>query len=300
LNNTIGEIAALGTSVCWTFTSIFFTIASKRIGAVVVNRIRLLLAVVFLTITHLLVQGEWLPLQATPYRWFWLGLSGVIGLTLGDLFLFQSFVWIGPRRAMLLMSLAPIISVVSAWVFLGEKLNTVEIAAVGLTVGGVAWVVVEKENGNGAETDKQHYWLGILLGIGAALGQALGLIASKKGMAGDFTPLSANLIRMIVAMAAMWAYTLLRREAGQTFRALDNRTASLATLGGSFVGPFIGVWLSLVAVKLTRVGIASTLMALPPVLVLPLSFWIFKERISLQAIVGTAVAIGGVALLFML
>jgi drug/metabolite transporter (DMT)-like permease len=300
LNSYIGEIAGLGTSVCWTFTSILFTIASQRIGSLVVNRVRLVLAVIFLLITHLAVQGEWLPLQAGTTRWFWLGLSGVIGLTLGDLFLFQSFVWIGPRRAMLLLSLAPIIGALVAWVTLGETLSLLEMAAVALTVGGVAWVVMEKENGNGFQSDRRHYWLGIALGIAAALGQALGLIASKVGMAGDFAPLSANMIRMLVAMVVMWAYTLLRGEAQPTFKALADRQASLATLGGSLVGPFIGVWLSLISVQLTRVGIASTLMALPPVLVLPLSHWVFKEEISWQAVAGTAVAIGGVALLFLI
>ena len=300
VNSYIGEIAGLGTSVCWTFTSILFTIASQRIGSLVVNRARLLLAVIFLLITHFAILGEWLPLQAGATRWFWLGLSGVIGLTLGDLFLFQSFVWIGPRRAMLLMSLAPIMGALVAWLALGETLSLLEMVAVGLTVGGVGWVVLEKENGNGSQIDRRHYWLGIALGIGAALGQALGLIASKVGMEGDFAPLSANVIRMLVAMAVMWAYTLLRGEAQPTFKALGDKKASLATLGGSLVGPFIGVWLSLIAVQLTRVGIASTLMALPPVLVLPLSHWIFKEKITWQAVAGTAVAIGGVALLFLI
>jgi drug/metabolite transporter (DMT)-like permease len=300
LNSYIGEIAGLGTSVCWTFTSILFTIASQRIGSLVVNRARLVLALIFLLITHLAIQGEWLPLQAGATRWFWLGLSGVIGLTLGDLFLFQAFVWIGPRRAMLLLSLAPIIGALVAWVALGETLSLLEMVAVALTVGGVAWVVMEKENGNGSQSDRRHYWLGIALGIAAALGQALGLIASKVGMAGNFAPLSANVIRMLVAMVVMWTYTLLRGEAGPTFQALADRQASLATLGGSLVGPFIGVWLSLIAVQLTRVGIASTLMALPPVLVLPLSHWVFKEKVTWQAVAGTAVAIGGVALLFLL
>ena len=300
MNNHLGEIAGLTTSVCWTFTSVLFTIASQRVGSVVVNRARLLLAFIFLSVTHLAIQGEWLPLQAGADRWFWLGLSGVVGLTLGDLFLFQSYIWIGPRRAMLLLSLAPIMGALMAWGALNETLSPIEIIAVGVTVGGIAWVVLEKENGNGSQTDRRHYWLGTLLGIGAALGQALGLTASKIGMGEDLAPLSATVMRMLVAMLVMWAYTLLRGEAQPTFKALGDKKASLATLGGSFVGPFIGVWLSLVAVKLTPVGIASTLMALPPVLVLPLSYWVFKEKISLQAIAGTAVAIGGVALLFLL
>jgi len=300
LNNYLGEIAALGTAVCWTFTSIFFTISGRRVGPIVINRARLVLAVLFLALTHFLVLGEWWPAQAGLDRWFWLGVSGVIGLALGDAFLFQALVWIGPRRSMLLMALVPIFSTMAAWVFLGETLSAMEMVAVGLTVGGIAWVISERAGANGVQTDSRQYWLGILAGLGGALGQALGLIASKKGMAGDFTPLSANLIRMVVAMAVVWSYTLLRGKAGHTLQALTDRKASLAILAGTIAGPFIGVWLSLVAVKLARVGIASTLMALSPVLILLPSIWIFKERISLQAVVGTAVAMGGVAILLLL
>jgi drug/metabolite transporter (DMT)-like permease len=290
----------LGTSVCWTFTSIFFTISGRRVGSVTVNRARLVLAVIFLSITHLLLLGRLWPVQAGLDRWFWLGLSGVVGLVLGDAFLFQAFVLIGPRRAMLLMSLVPIISTMIAWAFLGETLSAVEMVAVGLTVGGIAWVVSERGSINGVQADPRQYALGVLAGMGGAVGQALGLVLSKKGMAGDFAPLSANLIRMLVAVTVMWSYTLLRGKGGPTLRALADRRASTAILGGAIAGPFIGVWLSLVAVKLARVGIASTLMALPPVFVLLPSIWIFKERISLQTLAGTAIAFGGVAMIFLI
>jgi drug/metabolite transporter (DMT)-like permease len=255
------------------------------------------LAIAFLSVTHFFVQGKWWPVQAGLYHWFWLGLSGVIGLVLGDAFLFQAFVWIGPRRSMLLMSLVPIISTVTAWAFLGEALNLPEMAAVGLTVGGIAWVVSERGQADGVQADPRHYWLGVLSGIGGALGQALGLIASKKGMAGDLAPLSATLMRMLVAGAVIWVYTLLQGKARPTLQALTDRKASLTILGGATVGPFLGVWLSLV--KLTRVGIASTLMALPPVFVLLPSIWIFRERIGLRAVIGTLAAIGGVAIIFL-
>ena len=259
-----------------------------------------MLAVLFLLLTHFLVQGVWWPAQIGLYRWFWLGLSGLIGLVLGDAFLFQAFIWIGPRRSMLLMSLVPVISTLFAWIFLGETLSATELVAVGLTVGGIAWVISESTAANGDHTERRHYWLGILAGIGGAMGQALGLIASKKGMGGDFTPLSANLIRMIVAAVVMWSYTLLSGKGGKTLRVLSDSKASLALLGGAIVGPFLGVWLSLIAINLTRVGIASTLMALSPILVLLPSVWIFKERVGLQAVVGTLIAMGGVAMIFLL
>lgn len=296
----MGQIAALGTSVCWTLTSIFFTASGRRVGSVIVNQTRLALAVVFLALTHFLTRGQWLPVNADPDRWFWLGLSGLIGLTLGDGFLFQAFVLIGARRSMLLMSLVPIISAVIAWLFLGETLSAPEMIAIGLTVGGIGWVVLEKEGANGTPVETRRYWLGVLAGIGGALGQALGLVLSKKGMGGDFPPLSATLMRMVVAAVVIWSYTLLQGRGGHTLRALTDRRASLAILGGAIAGPFLGVWLSLVAVKLARVGIASTLMALPPVFVLLPSVWIFRERIGPRAVIGTLVAIGGAALIFLL
>ena len=299
MENYLGEIAALGTSVCWTFTSIFFTLSGRRVGSVIVNQARLLLAVVFLSFTHFLVLGQWLPDQAGLYRWFWLGLSGIIGLALGDGFLFQAFVLIGPRRSMLLMSLVPIMSTLIAWLFLGERLSALEIVAIGLTVGGVAWVVSEQE-ANGVRVDRRLYWLGVLAGLAGAFGQALGLVASKKGMVGGFSPLSATLMRMMVAAMVIWGYALFRGRAGRTLRAMNNKQAGPTILGGAIAGPFLGVWLSLIAIQLTQVGIAATLMALSPIFLLPLSHWVFKEQISLQSIIGTTVAVGGVALIFLL
>jgi drug/metabolite transporter (DMT)-like permease len=298
LQNYLGELAALGTSVCWTFTSIFFTLSGRRVGSVIVNQARLLLAVVFLSITHLLVLGTWFPNQAEAYRWFWLGLSGVIGLALGDGFLFQAFVLIGPRRSMLLMSLVPIMSTLIAWIFLAEALSAVEMVAIGLTVGGVAWVVSEQGT-NGVRVDRRLYWLGVLAGLAGALGQALGLVISKKGMVGGYSPLSATLMRMMVAAIVIWGYALLRGGAGRSLRALTDRQAGPTILGGAIAGPFLGVWLSLIAIQLTQVGIAATLMALSPIFLLPASHWIFKEETSLQSVVGTVVAVIGVALIFL-
>jgi len=298
LESYLGEIAALGTAVCWTFTSVFFTLSGRRVGSVIVNQARLLLAILLLSVTHLLVQGAWMPDQANLYRWFWLGLSGIIGLALGDGFLFQAFVMIGARRSMLLMALVPIISTLIAWLFLGETLSAVQILAIGLAVGGVAWVVSERE-ANGLQVDRRAYWLGIVAGLTGAFGQALGLVVSKKGMVGGFSPLSATLMRMIVAAVVIWGFALLRGRAGQSLRALTDRRASLSILGGAIAGPFLGVWLSLIAVNLTQVGIAATLMALSPIFLLLPSHWIFNERISFQSVVGTVVAIGGVAILFL-
>jgi len=298
LQTYLGEIVALATAVCWAATSLFFTIAGKQVGSQLVNRARLPLAAFFLAITHLLWQGEALPLHAEPSRWGWLGVSAISGLVLGDAMLFQAFVLIGTRLAMLMMTLTPVIGALLAWVFLGETLSLLEISAIIVTMGSVAWVVSEQRNSNSVGGNPRNYIVGVLCGIGGAFGQALGLILSKRGMVGDFPALSASLMRLTTASVVIWLWALIQGQLRPTIEGLRIRSARWAILGGTLVGPFVGMTLSLAAIQLAPVGIASTLMALAPVILLPLAYWIFKERITQRAIVGTVVAMVGVAMIF--
>ncbi|GAB4535766.1 MAG: hypothetical protein Fur0018_26220 [Anaerolineales bacterium] len=297
----MGELAGLLTSVFFTGTSVMFTLAGQRVGSAVVNRTRLLLAVVFLTLAHPLL-GLAFPWLAAPDRWLWLGLSGVIGLALGDAFLFQAFVWIGPRLTMLMLSLAPVLAALLAWVFLGERLAFGQVMAIILTVGGTAWVVLEpRENGQPHEGVPSHYGRGIFYGLGAAVGQAIGLIFARQGLYGDFPALSGTLMRMLAAALALWGWTVWRGQARETFRVLRRHPeAGRFLLAGSLLGPFVGVTLSLYAVQHIPVGVASTLTSLPPVFLLPVGYFFFHERFGWQAVLGTLMAIGGVALLFLL
>ena len=297
----MGEIAALLTAVCWAGSSVLFTLSGLKVGAVVVNRTRLIFAVLWLTLTHLIVMGQLVPLTATIDRWFWLGLSGVVGLVIGDAFLFQAYVMIGARISTLIMAIVPVISALFAWTLLGETLTLFEMAGIALVVGGIAWVVLERSNGNEMARDRRHYLIGVLCAVGAAIGQALGLVLSKKGLEGNFPALSGVQIRMLAAAGSLWLVTLITGQAGPTIRQLRQKSDAIKTiLGGSIIGPFLGVWLSLVAIQTAFVGIASTLMALTPVVMLPVSHWVFKEKISWQAVLGTGVAMGGVTLLFLI
>lgn len=296
----LGELASLATAILWTGSATFFTVASRRLGSVVLNRTRLLLAVIFLLITHTLLLGSPLPLDASPDRWLWLGLSGVIGLAIGDAMLFQAYVLIGARLGLLMLSTAPLISALLAWALLGERLLPIEWLGVLLTIAGIAWVVTR---GSGTLLDRHqpHYMQGIVLGLGAAVCQAAGYTLSKLGLGGDFPALSGVVIRMLAGFVALWGWTLVRGEVGETFARLSqDRGALLPAVAGAIVGPFLGVWMSLIGVQLARVGVASTIMALPPVFSLPVSRFILKENINWQAWAGTFVAIVGSALLFLI
>jgi drug/metabolite transporter (DMT)-like permease len=296
----LGQLAALTTSVLFSATSTFFTLAGRAVTPIVVNRIRLLVAVFFLFLAHFIFQIPY-PQAIQTQQVFWLGLSGIIGLVLGDIFLFQAFVWIGPRLSMLMMSLAPVFGALLGRVFLNEVLTTGQILGMMLTLAGIAWVVLKGRAKNSpGNFPKQQYVLGILFGLGAALGQAGGLITAKLGLGEDLSALTGTLIRMIAAAITLWFITMLQHQGRASFQKIrEQPTAILFILLGAFFGPTLGVTLSLYAVQQIPVGIASTLTALPPIFLLPISYFVFKERFSWHAVAGTALAIFGVAVLFL-
>jgi len=298
MSSHFGELAALSTALCWAFGSTFFTLGGSRIGSANVNRGRLVVAAIFLSITHLIITGSFIPIGAAPERWFWLGLSGIVGFVIGDGMLFEAFVLMGPRLSMLMMSLVPIMSAILGWIFLRETLSRLEILAILVTVGGIIWVVADKRTSSPHIQGNKLAW-GIAFGVGGALGQTFGLVLSKKGLEGGFPALSGNIIRVVCAVLVIWLITLLSGKARGAIKSYKDKKALLALSAGSFFGPFIGVWFSLVSIKYARLGIATTLMSLTPIFLIPITRVIFKEKITFRAIAGTIIAIAGVAVLLL-
>jgi len=295
----IGEIAALLTSFCWSFSALGFTMATRRAGAQATNRVRVLLALLALVLINAVLYGQPVPLHAGAARWAWLGISGIIGLSLGDAFLFQAFIEIGPRLGLLLLSLAPVFGAAIAWIFFGQALGLLQIAGMLVTLGGISWVVLVRPDPNDTGAHKVT-GRGVLFGTLGALGQAVGLVFSQQGMTGSFSPFAGTLIRMLAAAVTLWVVAVFQRQAVSTLKDMLREPAILGwTAFGSLFGPVIGVSASLLAVQHTSIGVASTLMALPPIFMLPISRLVFKERFGWQAVAGTLVAMAGVALLFL-
>jgi drug/metabolite transporter (DMT)-like permease len=291
----LGQIAALTAAFFWSGTAILFSSAGKRIGAFATNLLRILFGSIFLCTTLRLTTGHFFPLHATVYQMKWLAVSGIIGLAIGDAALFICMVTLGPRIATLLLSLAPPITALVAWIFLHEKLAPLSILGVMLTLAGIYWVVMEEHSDpvHGSKTK------GVFMGIIAAFGQGLGIIFAKKAMSMELDALSATVLRIVPAMIVLWTAALLRGKIWQVFQALKNRQAAMATLGGSIFGPFLGIWLAIVAVKYTQAGVAATLLATVPILIIPLTMLVYKTRPSSRTVIGTLIAVTGVALLFM-
>ncbi len=307
----VGHFAGIATAMLWTGTSISFTAAAKRIGPVAVNGFRIVIALVLLAATHRVINGVWLP-QLEAGQMLFLAVSGVIGLSIGDQALFVAFMDIGPRLATLVMTTSPLFAVFFGWLVLGEMLSGPAWAGMVLTIGGIAWVVMERSPTESGRTES-HRARGIIMGLLAAACQAGGLLLSKQGMGHGWLPQdqhldpqAATMVRMFFAAIGVIPILIVhhirqraRRTAGVQTQRIGSRKVgySFAALGAVF-GPFLGVWMSLVATDRAPLGIAQTLCSLTPIFLVPLAAVIYKERISPRAALGAVMAVGGAALLF--
>lgn len=298
----IGELAAIGTSIAFAFGSTLFTLSGRIIGSKLVNRTRLIIALIGVMLVHFLWFGDVLPNDAGFQPWFWLGVSGFVGLALGDGLLFQAFVMIGPRLSMLVFSLSPVLGAILAWIFLGETLGLQDILGIFVTVGGIALVVTERtEKPKNDETpdNPRYYIYGLLFALGGAFGQAGGQVLAKIGLANDFPTFSALLIRLIVATALIWALTIAQKEVVSSYHNLKANPRAVGMLiVAALLGPIIGVWLSLVAIQNSPIGIATTLSSLTPIFLIPIAYYVFGDKVTKQAVIGTLIAVGGSTLLF--
>lgn len=296
----VGEIAALFTSFCWSLSAVGFSMAGKKFNSNTINLVRTSLAFLALLLINAVFYGHPIPVNAGAVRWGWLMLSGIIGLALGDAFLFRTYQLVGPRIGLLLLSLAPIFGAVIAWVFFGETLSGLQFIGMIIALAGIGWVVLTKPAAKEGEEPTRIPIRGVIYGMIAALGQASGLVLSRQGMGGNFPPFAGTLIRMIAAITFLWIIAFFQRQAGNTINAVREHPSALGWAAfGAFFGPVIGVSASLLAVQNSEIGVASTLMALPPVFMLPISYFFFKEKFGWQSVGGTLLAITGVALLFL-
>lgn len=312
--NYLGEIISIGVAVSWTITAICFEIAGKRMGSSIsLNIIRLFMAIIMLGITLLIFTGEVVPMHAGGQAWFWLAVSGFIGYVLGDYCLFSSYILIGSRFGQLFMTLAPPSAAIAGYFILNERMSGYAVLGMIVTMIGIGLSIIGKKGS--AKSDKWKLKLplkGVLFGIGAGVGQGVGLVFSKLGM--DYymeninlqdtimvamVPFASTQIRAIVGVIGFMAIMLWSRQGKAVIRSVKDRKAMVAATGGTFFGPFLGVSFSLMAVQYTEAGIASTLMALTPIIILLPAYFIFKQPVTLREILGAVISVIGVSLFFL-
>ncbi len=296
ISSQAGEFAALLVAIFWTITALAFESASKKVGSLSVNMIRLVFGFIFLGVFTYFYRGMMLPMDADLHAWIWLSLSGLVGFVFGDYFLFSSFAIIGSRISMLIMTLVPPITALIGWLLLSETMSAKHIFGMTLTVSGIAIAILNKPNENNKM--KFNYSVkGVVFAFLGAIGQAVGLVLSKFGMK-SYDPFAATHIRIITGMIGFGIIIILLRKTTLITSALKNRKGMTGITIGSVFGPFLGVSLSLYAVQHTSTGIASTIMAIVPILIIPPAIILFKQKVRLKEIIGAVISVVGVALFF--
>lgn len=300
IKSHFGELAALMTAVFWTITALSFESAGKKVGSLTVNLIRLVIGFVLLSLFAWLTRGFFLPVDASANTWFWLSASGLIGFVMGDLFLFKAFVVIGARISMLIMALVPPLAALIGWLVLGEILTGQNFVGMGLTLSGIALVVLGRPNQSNRRQRVNFSYpvLGLLLAFGGAVGQAIGLVLSKLGMKA-YNAFAATQIRILAGILGFSVLFFILKRWPQVFKALKHRGGMIGISVGALFGPFLGVSFSLLAIQNTSTGIASTIMSIVPVLIIAPAVIIFKEKVTLKEIIGAIVSVVGVALFFL-
>jgi drug/metabolite transporter (DMT)-like permease len=296
IENHLGEFAALLTACFWTITSLSFETASNKVGSLAVNIIRLVIGYIFLSFFTLISRGLIFPFDASAENWLWLTLSGLVGFTFGDLFLFKSYTVIGSRFSMLIMTLVPPITAVFSFLILGERLTLFNYFGMTLTACGISIAIFSRKS-KGEKLSLKLAPRGILYALGGALGQAFGLVLSKMGLR-NYDPFAATQIRIIAGIGGFALLVTILKKWGHISKATSNGSAMIPTTLGAFFGPFLGVSFSLIAIKFTEAGIASTIMALVPVLIIIPAVTVYRQKVTLPEIIGAVVSVTGVALFF--
>ncbi len=290
----LGVLLALLAAFCWVFSGIAIERYTKNHSALIVNFLRIAIALVIMAV-FLAIRGVHpLALDARPQAWLWLSLSGIVGFVLGDYFLFSSYQEVGARIGLLMISLSTIFVGIISFFLFDEVLSLRSLLGIGLTLIGVLLVVLMRAPEKGVQW--RFSPKGIAYGLLAAIGQAVGLVLSKLGM-GSSDPFTATQIRLIAATIAFILVILFTRRVPAVKVALRERQSLATIIFTAFVGTFLGVTLSLAAVQNTQTAVASAILSIMPVLVIPVNWLLFKEKIQAAELLGTVVTVVGVLVL---
>ena len=305
----VGELISIGVAFSWTATALLSEFGSKRMGNLTLNITRMLITLIFSGILFWVMGGSPLPAQASTEAYLWMMLSGLVGYVIGDFCLFQCYIIIGSKFGQLFMTLAPITAAIMAWFTLGQELKPTAMLAMLVTLTGIAISVLGR--GEHHKLSLKLPLAGVLFAIGAAVCQGVGLVLSKIGMdhyeasltsdlQGWLLPFHANFFRCVAGTIGFAVLMALREGFGPLRKGLHDHKGMVAAVATTIFGPFVGVGASLLAVQYTAAGIASTLMALTPIIIIRPAYWIFKQPITMKSLLGALISVIGVSLFFLL
>lgn len=301
----LGEMISIGVAFSWTATALLSEFGSKRLGNLTLNVLRMALALIFSLLLFWFAAGSLCPIFIPVEACGWMLLSGLVGYVIGDFCLFQCYIIIGSRYGQLFMTLAPLAAALMAWITLGQQMTLMSIVAMLVTLVGISISVLGR--GEHHRVSLKLPLNGVLYAIGAALCQGFGLVLSKIGMdhydmnamPAWLVPFSANFFRCVAGIIGFTLLLYMREGFLPLREALHDRKGMGVAVATTIFGPFVGVGFSLMAVQYTAAGIASTLMAMTPIIIILPSYWLFHQKITWKVVLGALISVLGVSLFFL-
>ena len=295
----VGKLAALGAAFSFSITSVCFTLAGRKLNAITTLAVSLPISWVMMLIVHQISLGQMFPTTATPDRWFALSASGILAFVISSYFMLNSYQYIGPRLTMLIASFAPVLGAILAWIFLGQTLPTHATLGISIVMFGIFWVVAERTSGGKSKVDQPNLKRGIIFACLGTMAQSMAFVFSSIGVSDGFPPFSATLMRITAGIVLLWVFIAVQGNLKSTLSIFkdDARTLALLTVA-ALAGPVIAGSLLLLSFQFTKVGVSTTLSHTTAIMLIPISYFVFKEKISIRAVVGTMIAIIGIAILF--
>jgi drug/metabolite transporter (DMT)-like permease len=297
----MGELAALSASAVWAMASMMFSRLGRVLTALALNWLKCLIALVLMFVALFVLEGRLWPEELGAPQTLALAVSGLVGLTIGDTAFFNALNRLGTRRTLLLSALAPPLTAMLAVPVLGEPIGLAMLVGMGLTLGGVTWVIMERHSSDGPVQDgrlSRSVKVGVAFAVVAALCQATGNVLTKWG-GGHISALEISIVRLAFGVLGLSVVLAATRRMLVTQTQLDYRRTALVLFVATFLGTFMGIWLMNAGLRYTQVGIASTLSSTSPIFVLPLAYWFDGERLSIRSVAGAMLAVVGVAVLFL-
>ena len=284
-----------------------FTTAAREWGSVAINHYRLLVAFISLTILCMLLDRVSIfSIFSSPagMQYFYVGLSGIIGLVVGDYFGFHSMAILGARQSSIFITLAPGTALFFGYLLLGETLDVVGTIGVIISIGGMVWFLWGSKAADYKSLGIKEYGStrkGIIYGILAALCQGLQIALSKKGLmlTPALSPVHATWIRVFAATLAYFTFTLAQgrlkkdviRVIGQKKKVIS--LATYATLFGLVLSIILVMW----SITLCKVSVTQTILSLGPIVIVPMAWVLYKEQLSSKTMFAAVISVTGVFIL---
>ena len=290
------EWLALGAAFLWAVASIMSVKPAQHLGTFAYSRWRMGCTSIILSIMAL-VTGGWLSVESPAISA--MALSGLIGIFIGDTALFACLNRMGPRQAGLLFSCHAVFSAVLGYFLFSETMTIMELIGASLVFSGVLTAIFfgrRKQNIASLDDIKGNVWIGIGLGIIAALCQAFGGIIAKPVMATNIDPIAASAIRMIAAFVAHSALRLTGVKLAKARNAMNTNVFAITAVN-AFLAMAVGMTLILYALREGNVGMVALLSSTTPIMLLPI-LWVYtKQRPNRFAWIGAIVAVLGTGIL---